>query len=139
MPILKTHSHTSERSGYEARENGKKVIERNADTIRRQTSRQNLPRTATLAVGARRKRRYSKTNHRQNPPPYRTRGWGGRNEETQIEGEHRLKDKGNQNQKPPAGCHRGGGGETKGENQHEMERWHNQQSREGGKCLAENA
>ena len=30
-----------------------------------------------------------------------------------------------------------GGGETKGENQHEMERWHNPQSREGGKCLAE--
>ena len=32
-----------------------------------------------------------------------------------------------------------GGGETKGENEHEMERWHNLQSREGGKCLAENA
>ena len=32
-----------------------------------------------------------------------------------------------------------GGGETKGENQHEMERWHNPQSREGGRCLAENA
>ena len=30
-----------------------------------------------------------------------------------------------------------GGGETKGENQHETERWHNPQSREGGKCLAE--
>ena len=30
-----------------------------------------------------------------------------------------------------------GGGETKGENQHEMEKWHNPQSREGGKCLAE--
>ena len=29
--------------------------------------------------------------------------------------------------------------ETKGENQHEMERWHNPQSRDGGKCLAENA
>ena len=32
-----------------------------------------------------------------------------------------------------------GGCETKGENQHEMERWHNPQSREWGKCLAENA
>ena len=30
------------------------------------------------------------------------------------------------------------GGRDKGENQHEMERWHNQ-SREGGRCLAENA
>ena len=26
-----------------------------------------------------------------------------------------------------------GGGETKGGNQHEMERWHNPQSREGGR------
>ena len=32
-----------------------------------------------------------------------------------------------------------GGGETKGENQHEMERWHNPQSREGRRCLAEDA
>ena len=29
-----------------------------------------------------------------------------------------------------------GGRETKGENQHEMERWHNLQSREGGKASA---
>ena len=56
---------------------------------------------------------------------------------TRIEVEHRREDKGNQSQNPPAGYHRGGGGETKGENQHEMERWHNRQSREG--CLAENA
>ena len=32
-----------------------------------------------------------------------------------------------------------GGRETKGENQHDIERWHNPQSRQGGKCLAENA
>ena len=32
-----------------------------------------------------------------------------------------------------------GGGETRGENEHKMERWHNPQSREGGWCLAENA
>ena len=31
------------------------------------------------------------------------------------------------------------GGETRGENQHKKERWHNPQSREGGRCLAENA
>ena len=57
-----------ERSGYEARKNAKKVIEGNADTIRRQTAGQNLPRTASVAGGARRKRRDGKTNHRQNPP-----------------------------------------------------------------------
>ena len=52
MRLLKTHSHTSERPGYEARKNAKKVIEGNVDTIR-QTIRQNLPRTASLAVGGR--------------------------------------------------------------------------------------
>ena len=139
MRLLKTRSHTSERPGYEARKNAKKVIEGNADTIRRQTIRQNLPRTASVAGGARRKRRYGKTNRRQNPPAYRRRGGGERDEERRIEGEHRREDKGNQSQNPPTGYHRGGGGETKGENQHEMERWHNPQSREEGGCLAENA
>ena len=38
MRLLKTHSHTSERPGYEARKNAKKVIEGNVDTVRRQTS-----------------------------------------------------------------------------------------------------
>ena len=33
----------------------------------------------------------------------------------------------------------GGGGETRGENQHKKEWWHNPQSREGGRCQAENA
>ena len=51
MRLLKTHSHTSERPGYEARKNAKKVIEGNADTIRRQAIRQNLPRTASVAGG----------------------------------------------------------------------------------------
>ena len=106
MRLLKTHSHTSERPGYEARKNAKKVIDGNADTTRRQTIRQNLLRTASVAGGARRKRRYGKTNHRQYPPAYRRRG---------------------------------GGGEVRGENQHKMERWHNPQSREGGRCLAESA
>ena len=57
---------------------------------------------------------------------------GGRDEETRIEGEHRREDKGKQSKKPSAGYHRGGRGEAKGENQHELERWHNPQSREGG-------
>ena len=76
MRLLETHSHTSERPGYEARKNAKKVIEGNADTIRRQTIRQNLRRTASVAGGARRKRRYGKTNHRRNSPAYRRRGGG---------------------------------------------------------------
>ena len=96
MRLLKTHSHTSERPGYEARKNAKNVIEGNADTIRRQTTRQNLPRTASVAGGTRRKRRNGKTNHRQNPPAYRQPGGGGRDEERRIEGEHRREYKGNQ-------------------------------------------
>ena len=80
----------------------REVIEGNVDTIRRQTTRQNLPRTASVAGGARRKRRYGKTSHRQNPPAYRQRGGGGRDEEKRIEGEHRREGKGNQSQNPPA-------------------------------------
>ena len=87
---------------FEARKKAKKVIEGDADTIRRQTTRQNLPRTASVAGGARRKRRYGKTSHRQNPPAYRQRGGGGRDEEKRIEGEHRREGKGNQSQNPPA-------------------------------------
>ena len=88
MRLLKTHSHTSERPGYEARKNAKKVIEGNADTIRRQTIRQNLPRTASVAGG--RDEKGAMTNHRHNPPAHRRRsGWG-------IEVELRREDKGNQ-------------------------------------------
>ena len=138
MRLLKTHSHTSERPGYEARKNAKKVIEGNADTIRRQTIRQNLPRTASVAGGETKKALW------QDQPPSKpsrvSSAWrGGRDEERRIEGQHRREDKENQSQNPPAGYHRGGGGETRGENQHKMERWHNPQSREGGRCLAENA
>ena len=51
MRLLKTHSHTPERPGCEARKNAKKVIEGSADTVRRQNIRQNLPRTASAAGG----------------------------------------------------------------------------------------
>ena len=53
MRLLKTPSHTYERPGYQASKNAKKTIEGNSDTIRRQTIRQNLPRTASVAVGGR--------------------------------------------------------------------------------------
>ena len=113
-------------------------MEGNADTIRRQTVGQNLQRTASVAGGETKKALW------QDQPPSKpsrvSSAWrGGRDEERRIEVEHRREDKGSQSQRPPARYHRGGGGETKGENQHEMERWHNPQSREGGRCLAENA
>ena len=51
MRLLKTHYYISERFGDEARKNAKKVIEGNADAIRRQAIRQNLPRTASVVGG----------------------------------------------------------------------------------------
>ena len=55
----------------------------------------------------------------------------GEGEERRIE-EHRRKDKGNQHQKSSRKLQSWRGDETKGENQHEREMWHNPQSREGG-------
>ena len=113
MRLLKTHSHTSERPGYEARKNAKKVIEGNADTLRRQTIRQNLPRIASVAGGGETK----KALWQDQPPPKPSRvlsAWRwGRDEERRAEGEHRREHKGNQSQNPPAGYHRGGGGRDK--------------------------
>ena len=131
MRLLKIHSHTSEQPGCEASKTRRKVVKGNADAITRQTIRHNLPRTASVAGGARRK-----TLWQDQPPSKPSRissAWrGGRDEERRIEGEHRREDKENQSQNSPASYHRGGGGETRGENQHKMERWHNPQSREGG-------
>ena len=62
----------------------RKGIEGNADTIIRQTTRQSLPRTASVAGWARRKRRYGKTNHRQNPRAFRQRGGGGETKKSKL-------------------------------------------------------
>ena len=109
MRLLKTHSHTSEWPGYEASKNAKKVIEGIADTIRRQTIQQKLPRTASVAGGGRTK----KVLWQDQPPSKPSRvssAWRGRrDEEGRIEGQHRREDKENQSQNPPAGYHRGGG------------------------------
>ena len=137
MRLLKTHSHTSERPGYEARKNVKKVIERNADTIRRQTIRQNLPRTASVAGGETKKELW------QDQPPSKpsrvSSAWrGGETKKGELS-RTQARRQGKPKSKPSRSYHGGGGGETKGENQHEMERWHNPQPREGGRRLAENA
>ena len=105
MRLLKTHSRTSERPGYEARKNAKKVIERIADTVRSQTIRQNLLRTASVAGGETKKALW------QDQPPSKpsrvSSAWrGGRDEERRIEVEHRREDKGSQSQRPPARYHR---------------------------------
>ena len=84
MRPLKTHSHTSERPGYEARKNAKKVIEGNADTIIRLPPSKNLPRTASVARGARQRRRYEKVNDRQKPPANSQRGEGGETKKGEL-------------------------------------------------------
>ena len=133
MRLLKTHSHTSERPGYEARKNANKVIEGNADTIRRKIIRQNLPRTASVAGGGRDEKGAMARPTTVKTLPRIVGVAGGGDEGRRIGGQHRREDKENQSQNPPAGYHRGGRGETKGETQHEMKRWHNPQSREGGR------
>ena len=116
-----------------------KVIEGNADTMRRQTIRQNLPRTASVAGGARRKRRYGKTNHRQNPPAYRRRGGGGETKKGELKENTGAKTRETKIKSLPQATIVAGGGETERRKQNEMERWHDPESREGGKGLAENA
>ena len=114
-------------------------IEGNADTIRRQTTRQNLPRTVSVAGVTRRKRRYGKTNHRQKPPAYRRRGGGGQTKKGELKGNTGAKTRESKVKTLLQATIVAGRGGRKGENQHEMERWHNPQSREVGKCLTENA
>ena len=79
----------------------------------RQIIRQKSTTYRQYGGGARRKRRYGKTNHRQNPPAYCQRGGKPKSKRSRRLLSWR-------------------GSEAKGENQHEMERWHNLQSREGG-------
>ena len=105
MRLLKTHSHTSERPGYEARKNAKKVIEGNVDTVRRQTIRQNLPRTASVAGGGETKKALWQDQPPSKPSHVSSAWRGGRDEERRIEGEHRREDKENQSQNPPVGYH----------------------------------
>ena len=84
MRLLKTPSHTSGRPGYEARKNAKKKIEGNADTTRRQTIRQNLPRTESVAGWARRQGAMARPTTVETLP--RIVGVaGGRDEERRIE------------------------------------------------------
>ena len=62
----------------------RKAIEGNADTIIRQTARQKPAAYRQCGEGARRKRRYGKTNHRQNLPAHRQRGGGGETKKGEL-------------------------------------------------------
>ena len=77
MRFLETHSHTSERLGYEARKNRGKVIEG-------------------------KRRRYDEANHCQKPPADRQRGGDGGGRRKATKRKRMRHDKGHQRQNSPA-------------------------------------
>ena len=131
MRLLKTHSHTSERPGYEARKNAKKVIEGNVDTVRRQTIRQNLPRTASVAGGGETKKALWQDQPPSKPSRVSSAWRGGETKEGELKDNTGAKTRKTKVKTHPQATIVAGGGETRGEHQHKMERWHNPQSREG--------
>ena len=138
MRLLKTHSHTSERPGYEARKNAKKVIEGNADTIRRQTIRQNC-RVPPVLRGAGRKRRYGKTDHRQNPPAYRRRDGGGETKKDEMKENTGAKTRETKVKTLPQATIVAEGGDKKAKTNTKWKGGTTPSPARGGKCLAENA
>ena len=141
MRLLKTHSHTSERPGYEARKMRRKVIEGSAGTIIKQTTVKNLPRTASVAGGGQRKKgAVIRQTTVKKTPANRHRGGGAETKKGELKENTGAKTRETKVRTVPQATIVAGMGETKSENHHEMERWHNpQQSREGGKCLTEKA
>ena len=105
MRLLKTHSHTSERSGYEARKNAKKVIEGIAVTIIRQTTRQK-------------------------PAAYRQCGGGGETKKGEVKNTGAKTRETNIKTLPQATIVAGGRDKRRKPTRKEL--WHNPQSREGG-------
>ena len=62
MRLLETQPHPSERPGFEARKNAKKVIEGIEDTIRRQSTVKTLPCVVNVAGGGETKKSELKEN-----------------------------------------------------------------------------
>ena len=119
-------------------ETRRKVFEGNADTIIRQTTRQKPAAYRQCGGGARRKRRYGKTNHRQNPPAYRQRGGGGEKKKGELKENTGAKTRETTVKTFPQAVVAGGtrqkaktNTKRKGGTTHSPTR--------GGKCLAENA
>ena len=138
MRLLKTLSHTSERPGYEARKNAKKAIEGNADTIRRQSIRQNLPRTASVAGGRDEKGATARPTTAKTLPRIVGVTGGGKTKEDELKENTGAKTRETKVKTLPQATIVAGRSETKGENQHKMKRWHNPQSHARGRYLADN-
>ena len=109
----------------------RKAIEGNADTIIRQTARQKPAAYRQCGEGARRKRRYGKTNHRQNLPAHRQRGGGGETKKGELKENTGAKARETNIKAPRRLPSWRGGGAQKAKTNTKMER-HNPPSREGG-------
>ena len=116
---------------YEARKNAKKVIEVNADTIRRQTIRQNLPRTGSVAGG-----RDDKALWQDQPPPKPARvssAWrGGETKKGELKEKTGAKTRETNIKTLPQTTIVAGGRDQKAKAKNEMEKRRNPQSRAGG-------
>ena len=82
--------------------------------------------------------RYDEANDRQKTPANRRLGGGGKTMKGNLKEKTGATRRETNVKTPSASHHRGGGSRRKGENQHEIERWHNPQSREEGTRLVEN-
>ena len=112
----------------------RKLIE---DTIIRQPTVKNLPRTASVAGGRDEKCAMMRQTTVKNLPRAAPAG-GGKTKKCNLKENAGATTRETNVKTPSAGRHRGRGSRRKGENQHEMERWHNPQSREEGTRLVEN-
>ena len=115
----------------------RKVIEGKADSIIRQTTRQKPAAYRKCGGKGRRKRRYGKTNRRQNPPPaYRQRGGEGETKKGELK-ENAGAKQGKPTSKPSRRLPSWRLGETKRRKPTRNGKMAQPTAREGGKCLAE--
>ena len=109
----------------------RKVTEGNADTRYDKANHPSKPAAhRQCGGGGETKKALWQFKPPQNPPLYRQRGGGARGRKvngTRTQARRLGKSKSKPSRRLPSWRR----GETKGENQHEMERWHNPQSREG--------
>ena len=140
MRLLKTHSYTSERPGYmKPGKTRRKLIEGNADTIIRQTTRQKP--AAYRQCGGRGEKK--KAPWQDNPPSKSSRvpsAWrGGETKKGELKENPGAKARETNIKTLPQATVVAGGRDEKARIKHEMERRHNHSPARGGKCLAENA
>ena len=118
MQLIKTHSQTSKRSRYEARNREEKKL-KETQTLIRQTIHQNLPRTAGVAGGRDEKGTMAEQNtekgviskhHRRKPPAYRQRGRRGETNKGELKENKGAKTRGS-HIKQTSTDHRHGGGQ----------------------------